>query len=164
MEFKPTSLKSDRFHSELSENKTSPSTASHYLPTELFTDKSNVSNHIVSILTEPVTNWQPVQFNKSYLLPLNNIKLHSLSIPNTAKIFPWVVLLNGRLDTRAIAIRKHHKTECADSTSGCCRIMITITWCTKTSSFVSFLKNTQKKAFKKHNRMLVQVRSGFVSI
>lgn len=44
---------------------------------------------------------------KAYLLPLYNIKLHSLSIPNTAKIFPWVVFLDGRLDKKVIAMRKH---------------------------------------------------------
>lgn len=79
----------------------------------------------------------------AHLLPLYNIKLHSLSIPNTAKIFPWVVFLNGRLDTRAAAVRTHPKTKRADRMSLWCQIIIT-TWWTKTSSFVSFLKNKQK--------------------
>lgn len=35
----------------------------------------------------------------AHLLPFYDVKLHSLSIPNATKIFPWVVLLNGGLDT-----------------------------------------------------------------
>lgn len=61
---------------------------------------------------ENTWNTKRVQFNhksenldeletkpQAHLLAFYDIKLHSLSVPDATKIFPWVVLLNGGLDT-----------------------------------------------------------------
>lgn len=75
----------------------------------------------------------------AHLLPFYDVKLHSLSIPNATKIFPWVVLLNGSLDTN----QKQSENISSLKTNLVCQWWQSeqiITWWTKTSSFVSFLQ------------------------